>query len=247
MHRFFVSPEALKRRPVTLTGPQAHQLQRVLRLRPGETVILLDNSGLEYEAELTGYGPDEARFRVAAGVPGRGEPRLRLTLYQAVLKGERFAWLLQKGTELGVSRFVPLICQRSVVEDRVAIAGKRERWARIIQEAAEQSSRARLPDLAAPAAFADALRAGESSDVLRLIPWEAERSTGLREALASHPGPKEVDLFIGPEGGFTEEEVALAVEHGIRPITLGPRILRAETAGLAAAAAVMFAAGEMEA
>jgi 16S rRNA (uracil1498-N3)-methyltransferase len=331
----------LSHRPVTLTGAQAHQVERVLRLRPADSVVLLDNTGMAYEATILAQRRAGVELAVVRSWPAAGEPGVFLTLFQAVIKGERFGWALQKGTEAGISRFVPLICERNVVEDRQAFAGKRARWERIIQEAAEQSGRGRLPELAECQRFGDALLdrraalggpAGQGSPVhvqgrpsaaasvilsghasqpapqgpegapasdevpeggesvsaspkglpvsapgtsgqepgafdvrkaeagrpedgapaedttLRLIAWEAETSAGLRAALAGAAlGPHaRIDLFIGPEGGWAPEEVRLAQAHGVQPVSLGPRILRAETAGIVAAAAIFYAAGEME-
>ncbi len=250
MHRFFVSPQTLEARPVVLSGSQAHQIRHVLRLRPGDRVTLLDNGGLAYEAELVGYEGDRARFELLNVRAAPGDPGVHVTLYQSVLKGERFEWVLQKGTELGISRFVPLVCVRNVVEDHPAIARKRERWERIIQEAAEQCGRARLPELAPSCAFVEALRRPEdalSVPLVRLIAWEGERVAGLRHVLAEcnlRPGTR-IQLFVGPEGGFTEDEVALAQEQSVCPVSLGPRILRAETAGLVAAAAIFYESGDM--
>jgi 16S rRNA (uracil1498-N3)-methyltransferase len=272
--RFFVSQAVLQTQPVViLTGEQAHQVRRVLRLRPGERVMLLDNLGSAYDAVLLGYDREDARFRIESKRRAGGEPATHLTLFQAALKGERFEWLLQKGTEIGVSRFVPLICERNVVDDRRAVDGKRERWLRIIQEATEQSRRARLPELAPSMRFADAVRSGAASTAsessasggvppaittIRLIPWEGlrgdvdvgtslQQARPLREALAGcnlRVGIR-IEVFVGPEGGFAQAEIELARNHGILPVSLGPRILRAETAGVVAAATIMYEVGEI--
>jgi 16S rRNA (uracil1498-N3)-methyltransferase len=254
MHRFFVDPQILKAQAIILTGSQAHQVQNVLRLRPGDRVILLDNCGLACEAQLTGYGAKGAIFEPLHSWPASGEPRLHLTLYPALLKGERFEWVLQKGTELGIERFVPLVCSRNVVADQQAIHQKRERWERIIREAAEQAGRARLPELGQSLTFLDAIRempAGESGradgEGVRLIAWEGERATGLRAVLSqcNFASESRIKVFVGPEGGFTEDEVRLAWDSGVRPVSLGPRILRAETAGLVVAAAAFYESGDM--
>lgn len=256
MNRFFVSPEAFASHPVVLTGDQAHQIRRVLRMRLGERVTLLDGQGYTYEAILIALNEADARFQVVKRWTETGEPRTQVTLYQAVLKSGNFAWVLQKGAEVGVSRFVPTVCERNVIDDLDAVEGKRERWLRIIQEAAEQSGRPRLPELAPAELFRQAvtlhppplLPAGERpGEALRLIPWEGERSMRLREALTgcNFAAGARIELFIGPEGGFTEEEVALARRYGVQPVTLGPRILRAETAGVVAAALILYEAGDI--
>jgi len=252
MHRFFVSPGALKAQPVTLTGDQAHQIRRVLRMRLGDRAILLDNVGWAYEAVLVAVNEGEVKFQTVRRWAAGGEPRTRIVLFQAVLKRDRFAWTLQKGAEVGVSLFVPTICERNVVDDLDAIEAKRDRWERIIQEAAEQSGRARLPELAPPLLFAQAVQPGSvpsdpANPLLRLIPWEEERSTRLRDALAGCNFTQGacIQVYVGPEGGFTAAEVKLAQRYGIQPVTLGDRILRAETAGIVTATAILYEAGEI--
>jgi 16S rRNA (uracil1498-N3)-methyltransferase len=250
MHRFFVSPAVLERKPVVLNGEQAHRIRRVLRMRFGERALLLDDRGWAYEASLLSYGDSDARFEILRRWQAPGEPHTHITLVQAVLKGERFAWALQKGTEVGVSRFVPVVCERSVVDDLSAAAEKRERWERIIREAAEQSGRGRLPALAPAQPFEAAVRSGPAplaaSGLLRLILWEEEGETTLRQVLTgcNFAGGVRIEIMVGPEGGFTASEVALAERWGVRRVSLGPRILRAETAGVVAAAVILYEAGE---
>jgi 16S rRNA (uracil1498-N3)-methyltransferase len=159
-----------------------------------------------------------------------------------LLKAQKFEWVLQKGTELGIAGFVPVLSSRSIIGSVQDVRdAKLERWQRIIAEAAEQSGRAVLPSLAGPMAFKPACQAAAQQG-LALIPWEEERVYRLRQALDA--SPKHISLLIGPEGGFAAEEVATAREAGVVPVTLGPRILRAETAGLAAATAILYALGD---
>lgn len=224
-------------------------MRRVLRLRSGEHVTLLDNSGWAFEAILEGNRGEELLFAIIKQWQPLTEPSVHLTLYQAVLKGEHFAWVLQKGTEIGVARFVPVISARNVVDDIQAIENKRPRWLRIIQEAAEQAGRSRLPGLAAPMLLTRAIRPGaDSVGETRLIPWEEEGSRSLTAALAgcNLGAGSRIGVFVGPEGGYEVEEVRQAEQYGILPVTLGPRILRAETAGLVAASAILFAAGDLD-
>jgi 16S rRNA (uracil1498-N3)-methyltransferase len=251
MHRFFVAPNVLDRRPVLLGGEQAHQIRRVLRLRPGERVTLLDDCGWAYEASLLSYGESDARFEIIGRWAAQGEPLTRITLCQALLKGDRFGWVLQKGTEVGISRFVPVICERNVADDRGAAERKRERWERIIRESAEQSGRGRLPALAPTQSFAAVVQAEAPGPTafppLRLILWEEEHRTTLRQALAgcNFTEGASIEILVGPEGGFEAGEVESAERRGARRVSLGPRILRAETAGVVAAAAILYEAGEM--
>ena len=227
----------------------SRQLRRVLRARPGDEIVLLDDSGLEFGAVVEILETGEARARVTSQSKSVGEPKVLITLYQALLKTDRFELVLQKCTELGVSRFVPMNCGRSVPRAQAEGSSRYERWRRIVREAAEQSGRGRIPIVEGPLEF---VRACEGAESPALIPWEGERELGLRQALgalrsiAANPGDRgNLSLFIGPEGGFTEDEVRLARTQGITSVTLGKRILRAETAGIATVAAAMYELEEL--
>jgi 16S rRNA (uracil1498-N3)-methyltransferase len=179
--------------------------------------------------------------------PARGEPRVRLSLYQALLKANRIEFVLQKATELGAAEFIPLITERTVVSDVGAIRKKRRRWERIIREAAEQSGRGRLPDLRDPISFAGACAHAQQRGGLFAMPWEEARLSGGVDFKTLFRGAdvSTVHLFIGPEGGFTQAEATLAREHGIPWVTLGSRVLRAETAALAAVVIVLHEADDL--
>lgn len=244
MHYFFITPNQLQDGRVSFSDDQAQQIHRVLRLRPGQRVMVLDNSGWAYEVELTLVSRKETAGEVADRQPAIGEPAVTLTLYQSVVKWDRFEWVLQKGTEVGITRFVPVITERSLLKANDTInPNKVARWQRIIVEAAEQSRRGRLPELAPTVNLLEAMAA--CSAEASLIPWEeAEGGMTIGTALASRR-PQSVALFIGPEGGFTEDEVAAGRRRGIIPVSLGRRILRAETAAVVAAALILHEVGEM--
>ncbi|MCC9079063.1 16S rRNA (uracil(1498)-N(3))-methyltransferase [Litorilinea aerophila] len=245
LHRFFLPDTPLEPgQPVDLT-PIAHQLSRVLRARPGTRIVLLDGRGQEFLTEVRRLDPGEARGQILEVGPAAGEPRRPVILYQCTLKADKFEWILQKGVELGVTRFVPVIARRSVVRPAAAVLKKYPRWQRIIQEAAEQSGRGCLPELAAPLSWEEAVRTGEG---LRLLPWEdATGHPGLLATLqrSGQAPPPAISLLVGPEGGLTPEEVALARSAGWQVISLGTRILRAETAALAAVAVIQAHGGEL--
>lgn len=238
MHRFFV--KSIHDDQVVFTPEQAHQIAVVLRMEPGQPVVVLDNKGWEFEVELVDVG----RKRVTAVIhhkrPITTEPASHVTLYQSLLKRDNFEWVLQKGTELGVSRFVPLITARTVARS----PKKTDRWQRILTEAAEQSRRGRIPQLSKPLTLAQAA-ADLPPHHTGLIPWEAAGSGSIDDYLVGKGGTA-VSLFIGPEGGFTTNEISLAQQHNIRPITLGQRILRAETAAIAAVTLTLYELGEMK-
>ena len=224
--RFFVPPEAIRGDRVYFAPDQAHQIYRVLRLRPDQVVYVLDNRGNVYTVRLDRVTRGEVVGRIVDRREATGEPPLRITLYQALLKGEKMDWVLQKGTEVGVHTFVPLLTRRSVVRRRE----HKPRWERILREAAEQSGRAFIPRLAPVHTWEEALAAIPSFP-LCLLAHPAEEAPPLREVVREG-GVDSVGVFVGPEGGFTEEEVRAAVERGCRPVRLGPRILRAETAAV---------------
>ncbi len=245
LHRFFIKPDQIKGAEVTLTQPQAHQIRNVLRMHPGQRIIVLDNSGWEYLVELTTVDRDEIRGQVVEKRLNHSEPSAKVTLYQALLKGDNFELVLQKGTEIGVVSFVPLISERCIVGDLDYVEKRRERWERIIAEAAEQSGRGLLPKLEEPVLFAKACRDFKLRGGLALMPWEGEKRRSLKDALAGEKKPFSVSLIVGPEGGFSEKEVEMARRYGVTTVSLGPRILRAETAGIVAAALVLYELGDM--
>ena len=244
MHRFFVPSTWIRGEGARLEGDVARRVGHVLRMSPGDEIALLDNSGKEYRVQLTRFGGDVVEATVISAAEGRGESPIQVTLYQGMLKGQRFQWVLQKGTELGVASFVPLMCHRSIPDERDGWSPTRyTRWRKIIAEAAEQSGRCLLPDLGRPMSFEDACEAARDSGV-SIIPWEREDSIGLRSALRNLGSPR-VNIFIGPEGGFEEGEIERARSCSILPVSLGRRILRSETAGIAATAAILYEAGEL--
>lgn len=252
-YRFFVAPEAIEGRAVAIDDPGLiHQLSHVLRLAPGDRITLLDNSGWEYIVALEHVDRDQVRGAIEQRRLADTEPRLKLALYVALLRGERFEWVLQKGTELGVTAFVPVVCQRSVIDDIADISGaKVERWERIVREAAEQSRRAKLPKLRPAMLFETACEHAVRRSRAFVL-WEGDGATSLRALLRDQPGaaagaaPFSISLLSGPEGGLTESELATAVMYRIGLASLGPRTLRAETAPLAAAAAVLWEYGDLD-
>lgn len=247
MHRFFIPSEWISESRVTLSGPVVHQIRNVLRLRPGDRILVLDNSGWAREVELREVGIGQARGEVVRRALVQGEPRTKITLYQGMLKGRRFELALQKGTELGIVEFVPLISDRATIAELGDVDKRRGRWDRIVREAAEQCRRGRLPHVAPAMLFPRACERAQQQGGLALIPWEEEHSLSLRAVLGEQQRkPFIVSLFIGPEGGFTPDEAKLAQRYGIRSVTMGPRILRAETAGLVAATVILHELGDLE-
>ncbi len=245
--RFYVEPPALAADRIEVPEALAHRLSRVLRLHVGDEIALFDGAGDEVRVRL-----DEVTDRrVVAAVVERyeapPEPHTRLRLYQSITKGERFEWLLEKGTEIGVASFVPLLAARAVV--KTAAEGNRmDRWRRIVVEAAEQCGRGAVPSVEAPQPFADALA---SAPGLLVVPYESAgpNAPNVRAAIDADVDALfalgEVSLFIGPEGGYEESEIEQATAAGAKIVSLGDRVMRSETAGLVAATLVMDVIGEL--
>lgn len=245
MHRFFISPDQVRGPIVRFDDAQAHQMRRVLRLRPGARVLALDGAGFQYEVALEEVSDSRTTGLIAARAPATGEPRVRLALFQSLLQRDKFEWVLQKGTEIGVAAFAPVITRRSLVRDAEDVgAAKLERWRRIIKEAAEQSGRGALPALSAPIPF-EAAAPEAMLNQRTLIAWEGETRRTVRDALGGLRDVTDVALFIGPEGGYEAAEIEEATAYGAIPVTLGPRILRTETAAVVAAALALYELGDM--
>lgn len=245
--RFFVPPPALDRDVVALDGALARRISSVLRLRAGDEIVLFDGGGIDVRLRIEAADERVVRGSVVGRYDGPAEPPARVGLYQSVTKGERFDWLLEKATEVGVGRFVPLIAARSVVRPAEG-GGKLDRWRRIVTEAAEQCGRGALPNVEMPQGFDAALA---SAPGIVLMPFEraGEGAPSVQAALDANIDAlfalSEVSVFIGPEGGFEPEEVERAVAAGAAVVTMGARVLRSETAGLVAATLVMQALGEL--
>ncbi len=246
MPRFFVLPEQVRGTPpelVELTGSDVKHIRDVLRLKSGDDVIVCDSSGTEYHCVLERCSSDRVLLRVRKAHPGETEPLIPVFLYQGIPKGEKMDWIIQKTVELGVCGIVPVMTERTVVrlEQERDKHKKQERWQRIAYEAAKQCGRTLLPRVETPISFQDALaRAGQG---LRILPYENEAGRSLKKVLKNLPEQNKNDpihVFIGPEGGFAQREVFLAEESGFISVTLGKRILRTETAGLAVLAAVRY-------
>jgi len=246
MNRFFVSKDSFRGDKVLLGKDQAHQIHSVLRLRPADQIIVLDNAGWEYEVSLAKVTHEQIVGEILQKRAAAGEPQTQITLYQSLLTRDKFEFVLQKCTEVGVSRFVPVITQRTLIRDTTIKPEKLARWQRIITEAAEQSGRGRIPDLLPPVTFEEVLP--NLRDFERCLIACEKQGESIRAVLrvGNKNIPGTIAILIGPEGGFTEQEVELAKKNGAIPITLGPRILRTEIAAVVAAAVILYELGQME-
>jgi 16S rRNA (uracil1498-N3)-methyltransferase len=221
-------------------GSAANHISRVLRLREGDALTLFDGRGGEYGARLTGFRKDAVQVEVREHRAVERESALDLTLAQGVSRGERMDWVVQKATELGVRRIVPVLTERSVVRlDERQSERKLQHWRGIAIAACEQCGRNRVPEVAAPSDFFEAIRASDAQMTrLLLSPSASLRARDL-------PRPTAITLLIGPEGGLADNEEEAAIRAGFKPVQLGPRILRTETAAIAALAALQHDFGDL--
>jgi len=240
MHRFFVPPESRSANTITLPGDSAHQIARVLRLRANEEIVLIPTdaaNAVEWRVRLVTVEARAVSGVVLAERAGLPEPSCTVTLCPALLKGERFDWLVQKATELGVAVIQPVVTAQTIrkigPDDRHA----RERWRRIAIEAAEQSGRSRVPEIRGPVPLAELAHAVAAP---LFVAHETVAAWTLADALPMARGG--VGIVIGPEGGLTDDEVArLVADADAVLVSLGPRVLRAETAAITAVTLAMMA------
>lgn len=242
MPRFFTTPAALASEPVRITGADAHHMQRVLRLRVGEELTVCDTQGTDCRCVIDAFEDDAVILRVLERTATVSEPTSAITLYQGLPKGDKLEWIIQKAVELGVCRVVPVVTARSIAKiDDKSAAKKQERWQKIAAEAAGQSGRGCIPTVEAPLSWKQALERWKAENVIafyegggRPLDTLVDRST------------RQLSIVVGPEGGFAPEEIAALEQAGAHIATLGKRILRCETAPLAALAILMQLTGNME-
>jgi 16S rRNA (uracil1498-N3)-methyltransferase len=223
--RFYLEPGKIFAKKVLVDKPQIiKQILKVLRLKKGERIFIFEGSGKEYEVEIKNLTKNQIEGEIIREEKGQREPSLIVNLYQSLLKGDKFEWVLQKGTELGVERFIPVVSENCVV--RELSNNKRKRYEEIIREATEQCGGVKLARLEELITFKEAINQLDKS-ALNLIGWE--KGERWKKIFSLKP---EVNLFIGPEGGYSLREINLALSFGLKPLSLGKRILRAETAAL---------------
>ncbi len=220
-----------------IVGEDARHIALSLRCRPGEELTLCDGHGADYRCRITGVSEKEVALEVLSSGPSRGEPPVRITLYQAMPKGDKLELIVQKAVELGAAEIVPVLTSRCISRpDPRTMEKKRERLQKIALEAAKQSGRGMIPRVGPLLSWKEALE-GMNRDQLAILFYEEAREP-LGPLLRSRPAS--VSLLIGSEGGFSPEEAREAEERGLRPCTMGPRILRCETAPLYALSAITY-------
>lgn len=247
MPRFFVFEDLKANESFTLNGEEAHHIVRVLRYRPGDKLSISDGKNMESIAviETTDTKTSQIKLRVLEKNKIENKNPF-ITLLQALPKRDKFDFILQKNTEIGVSRFIPVVTERTVVElSKERVRRRQKRWQKIVKEAAKQCMGMQIPKIEDILSFKESLDEINKHH-LTLIPWEEEWQTSLKQVLKhTKKSITKIAVYIGPEGGFSRKEVLNAIERGAVPVDLGSRILRTETAGLVTNSAILYELGDL--
>lgn len=246
MRYFFVESSTLQQPAVAIKGSEARHIKNVLRLKAGDRIRLFDGEGFEYEAIIRRLVANRIEIKVIRKFAATKESPLQIVVAQALLRQRKMDRLLRHLCELGIMQWVPFTCERSVPRTGAQhLAARMERWKKIVKESCKQCQRAKLPEIIKTLTYEEVLATAGFGD-LKIVFWENE-ATGLNSliALSAQPEPQKILLILGPEGGFTDEEIATAKTAGCVIAGLGPRILRAETAAIAACTLIQYLFGDM--
>lgn len=244
MNSFFVEGSGAKGAILPLAQEDAKHAAQVMRMQPGEVFYAVDASGRRFLAELQAVSKAECSAILKEELPDH-EPPLQLTLYQGLPKADKLDWIVQKLTELGAAKIVPVKMERCVVKlDEKDGVKRRDRIAKIAREAAKQCKRGRAPEIEAPQTWKQLAENMAKHDLL-MVPWEDAAGYGMRSARADFPDAQDIGIVIGPEGGMSDAEIAALEAIGAHQITLGPRILRTETAAISACTMAMLLWGDL--
>lgn len=236
MLHLFADPSDVQNELLTITGPEVNHIRNVMRLKPGEEIsVSIGGDGKEYRYGIESYTEDSVLCRLRFVKDKEVELPVKVLLFQGLPKADKMDLIVQKAVELGAAEIIPVSMERCVVKlDAGKAAKKTARWQTIAESAASQSRRSIIPRVLAPMSMREAVEYAKEQTEVRVIPYELQEDDGsVKQYLESLKEGQSVSIFIGPEGGFTPAEVEFAKEAGIRPISLGRRILRTETAGLA--------------
>ena len=237
MRRFFADTTNEK---VIISSADAHHITDVLRLKEGDEIIACGGDGFDCITKLTFISKDEVQGVIISRVPSMAEPPVKIRLFQCMPKGDKFEYIIQKTVELGVTEIVPVESKRCIVKIPAGkAASKTERWNKIAESAAKQSGRGLIPEVLSPMSFKEAVKVFTDCD-LPIVAYEMETETSLKNVLSSNMNAKTVNIFIGPEGGIDDDEIAALKNAGANSVTLGPRILRTETAPLAVLSNIIY-------
>ena len=241
MPRFFVGTDQISDKNIVITGTDVNHIRNVLRMAPGEEVTVSDGQGMDYFCKIAELTKEEVRLDIIDSWHSFVELPAKIYLFQGLPKADKMELIIQKAVELGAAEVIPVAMKNCVVKlDAKKAAAKTARWQEIAKSAAKQSKRSRIPVVREPVNYREAVALAGELDVV-LLPYENERGmAATREVMERIAPGQSVGIFIGPEGGFDPSEIALAKEEGMHLVSLGKRILRTETAGLATLSILMY-------
>lgn len=241
MHHFFVSPDKVNEQDIIINGPDVNHIKNVLRMKVGEEILISNGRGQDYLCEISNIDEENVIASITDKNYSGTELKTRIWLFQALPKSDKMEFIIQKAVELGAYAIVPVKTSRCVVKlDEKKSQAKLKRWNAISESAAKQSRRSIIPEVMNPMSFADALLYAEGFG-MNIIPYEnykdMEQTVNVLDNIEEM---KDIGIFIGPEGGFAEDEIEKAMDFNVHPISLGRRILRTETAGMSILSVLMF-------
>lgn len=243
MHRFFAEPSQINGNTITITGDDVSHISRVLRLKCGDEIEVCDKNKTDYLCEILEISKTEVVLNIAEKYANNNESDIDITLFQGIPKGDKMDDIVKKCVELGVKKIVPVSMKRTVVKVKSPYP-KTQRLERIMLEASKQCKRGIIPEISEPVSFDEMLKMLSCESGLNILPYENEDTVSLKTVLKENSSFKKINIIIGPEGGFDDEEVEAARQNDIHTVTLGPRIMRCETAPIAAVSAVMYELGD---
>lgn len=244
MRKFFAENENLIDNKIFIKGLDYNHIKNVLRLKPGENIVVNIGKDKEYEVKIISFTKDQIETEIIHSYDVKTEPSIDLSLFQAIPKGEKMEYIIQKAVEVGVAKIYPIITDRVIVKlDNKNAKTKTERWQKISEQASKQNKRGIIPEVFFPLMIKDAIELLRKVDLV-IILFENETNTKLRDIISEFDKSiKEIAVFVGPEGGFTEKEIEMFKDFKIA--SLGNRILRTETAGLVASAIILYETGDL--
>ncbi|MBE7053955.1 MAG: 16S rRNA (uracil(1498)-N(3))-methyltransferase [Ruminococcaceae bacterium] len=240
MQRFYITQDMINGENITVFGDDANHILKVLRYKEGDTLLFCDGEATDYFCTIVSTSKGEVVAKIDKTEKNNTEPPISITLYQSIPKGDKMEYIIQKCVELGVANIVPVESKRCVA--KLKDDKKLLRWQKIADEAAKQCGRGKLVKVCEPVSFKDAVKL-PNDNTHKIIPYENEKDGKLKEVLKNNK-TNEISVYIGPEGGFSDEEIDIALKNNVHSVTLGPRILRTETAPLAVISAIMYELGD---
>jgi len=232
MHRFFVLPEGFSKKTVTIKGSDVNHIRTVLRLKPGDRIEVIDHHGFQYEIVLAEVERDHAQGEILSKIAMQTESPVTIRMGQALIKGNAFDLLVRKATELGVDTIVPLKTQRCVARlAKESESYRTQRWQRIAEEASKQCGRSRIPEINSKVLSIEEFCQQSSDCDLKLVFWEGEQENRL-QGIAAPDSVTSIAFLAGPEGGWAAEEIDFLIQQGFQTVSLGPRLLKADSVSL---------------